>query len=145
MRSLHALYEAYIAKAEQLERDRKPGDGLFGLGSAPKDDPCHDKFAADLEALLGDMLTREPSSGQVREVLEYIYRIPLAHPEPKTAFWMMKAVHGMTVELAGRLEPGDARILRDMYAKDYPRWDRLPAQKQALAALDRARKGQASK
>ena len=139
--SVRALYEAYIAKTEQLERDRKPGDGLFGLGNDPGDDPCHDQFAAELEALLGPIHAREPSSGEAREILAYIYRAPMEHTEPKTAYWMLKAVHGMTVELAGRLTGPDAKALREAYVKDYPRWDRLPAQKQALAALDKARKG----
>lgn len=142
MAAIQALYEAYIARAEQLERDRKPGDGLFGLSGGPKDDPCHDQFAADLEALLQEMLTQAPASADVREALAYMYRMPLEHRAPLTVYWMLQAVHGMTVELAGLLTAQDARALRDAYAKDYRRWERLPAQKKALAALDRACRNQ---
>lgn len=138
---LRALYEAYIAKAEQLERDRKPGDGLFGFGKKTADDPCHEQFAADLEALLHAILAQAPSSDEVSRILAYIYRAPSEHPEPKTVYWMLRAVHGLTVELAGRLAPQDAKALRDTYAKEYPRRERFPAQKNVLAALDKARKG----
>ena len=34
----------YIAEAEELERKRKPADGLFGIGTKPADDPCHDRL-----------------------------------------------------------------------------------------------------
>lgn len=141
MADIQALYEAYIAKAEQLERDKKPGDGLLGLTSGPKDDPCHEQFAADLEALLKEMRARRPSSEEIREALAYVYRMPLEHRQPLTVYWMLQAVHGMTVDLAELLAAQDAQALRDAYARDYRRWERLPAQRKALAALDRARKG----
>lgn len=138
--AVRALYEAYIGEAERLERNRKPGDGLMGLSAGPKDDPCHDRFADDLKRLLRDIRAQEPSSGEVREMLSYIYHAPLEHPQPLTVYWMLKAVHGLTVDLAGLLAPADAQCLRDAYVKDYRRWDRLPSQKQALCALDSARK-----
>lgn len=141
MADIQALYEAYIAKAEQLERDKKPGDGLLGLTSGPKDDPCHEQFAADLEALLKEMRARRPSSEEIREALAYVYRMPLEHRQPLTVYWMLQAVHGMTADLAELLAAQDAQALRDAYARDYRRWERLPAQRKALAALDRARKG----
>lgn len=138
---IQALYEAYIARAEQLEREKKPGDGLLGLTSGPKDDPCHEQFASDLEALLKEMRAREPSSAEIREALAYVYRMPLDHREPLTVYWMLQAVHGMTADLAECLTAQDAQALREAYVRDYRRWERLPAQKKALAALDRARKG----
>ena len=135
------LYEGYIAKAEQLERDKKPGDGLFGLSGGPKDDPCHDQFAAGLEQLLSDMLRQHPSSGEVREVLSYIFNASAAHTQPKTVYWMLEAVHGMTVDLTGLLDETDARLLKDAYVKTHQRWNMLPSQKSALKALERASKG----
>ena len=140
LNDVRELYEGYIVKAEQLERDKKPGDGLFGLSSGPKDDPCHDQCAANLEQLLIDIARRHPSSGEVRDILAYIYNASLEHEEPKTVYWMFKAVHGMTVDLTEFLIEEDAQILRDAYVKNHPRWDRLPSQKSALAALDKARK-----
>ena len=138
---IRALYDAYIAKAEQLERDKKPGDGLFGLSSGPKDHPCHEQFADDLQALLADIAAEAPASGEVREMLSYIYTAPLDHKWPLTVYWMLQAVHGLTVDLAALLAPQDAKALRDDYAKAYRRWERLPAQTKALDALEKACKG----
>ena len=138
--AVRALYEAYIAKVEQLEREKKPLEGAFGFGNSPKNDPCHEQFAADLEALLRDLLAGNPASDEVREMLQYIYFAPVEHMEPKSVYWMLQAVHVMTVDLAAYLTPVDARTLRDEYAKTYRRWDRLPTHKKALAALDKAQK-----
>ena len=140
--SIRALYDAYIAKAEQLERDRKPGEGLLGLSAGPKDDPCHDRFADELRLLLEDIPAGQPSSREVREMLSYMYRAPLEHRQPQTVYWMLQAVQGMTVGLIDLLTAEDARALRDAYVRDYRRWERLPVQKQALAALERASKTQ---
>ena len=135
---VRALWEAYIAETEQLERDKKPGAGIFGLTPGPKDDPCHDRFLFQAQALLGRMEEASPPSEEVRETLEYIYRAPLDHPSPLTAYWSLQAIHGATAPLAARLDPADAQALRDEYAKMYRRWERLPAMKEALSALDKA-------
>ena len=136
---VRALWEAYIAEAEQLERDRKPGAGIFGLTPGPKDDPCHGQFLLRAQALLGRMCAASPPSAEVREALAYIYRAPLEHPEPLTAYWSLQAIHGATAPLAALLDPADARALGDEYKKMYRRWERLPAMKEALAALEKRR------
>ena len=71
-------------------------------------------------------------------MLAYIYRAPSEHREPLTAYWMLQAVHGLTVPLIGFLDPSDARTLGEEYAGTYRRRDRFPAQKKALAALKKA-------
>lgn len=138
--AIQALFESYIAEAEQLERDKKPGDGLLGMPGGPKDDPCHDQFIADLEQLLQDMLAQKPASGEVKEALGYIYHASLEHRQPLTVYWMLQAVHGMTENLIALLTPQDAQSLQNAYEKDYRRWERLPAQKKVLSALKRAQK-----
>ncbi len=135
---VRALWETYIAETERLERDKKPGAGILGLTPGPKDDPCHDRFLAQAQELLGQIDEAAPPSGEVRETLAYIYRAPLDHPEPLTAYWSLQAIHGATAPLAARLSPADARALRDEYKGMYRRWERLPAMKEAMAALDRA-------
>ena len=134
------LYDGYIAKAERLEREKKPGDGLLGLSSGPKDDPCHDQFADALEGFLDDMRRQQPTSAEIRDVLAYIFGASQEHKEPKTVYWMFEAVHGMTADLIGLLDRGDAQLLWDEYVRNHHRWALLPSQKSALAALDQARK-----
>lgn len=136
-----ALCEAYIARAEQLERDRKPGEGIFGMRGGPRDNPCHQQFADDFERLMQALAGQRPSSGEAREALAYAYGLALAHTEPLTAYWMLQAIHGLTLPLIALLSPQDARALRDDYARDYPRSKRLPAQEQVCKALEKAAKG----
>ena len=137
---VRALYEAYIAKVEQLVRDRKPGEGVFGLKGGPKDDPCHDRFAEDLGALLKAYAREEHTPAETRALLEYIYTVPLEHREPRSAYWMLMAVHGLCGELVERLTREDAGALRRRYAADYPPWERLPVQKKTLDALKKQAK-----
>ena len=137
LEELQSLYTGYLLKTQQLERDRKPADGLLGMGSGPAADPCHDRFAQELEALLHRMDSL-PSS-QLFQALSFIYTAPFAHRGNPSAYWMLQAVHGLTVPLIPRLSPEDAQALRTQYQEDYPRWERLPAQKQVLAALKRNR------
>ena len=132
---IQALYDTYIAAVETLEQNRKPGDGLLGLKPGPADDPCHDRFADELGAAIAQFAAEEPSSEEARAVLEHIYTIPSAHREPQSVYWMLVAVHGLTPTLIDRLSPADADALARLYAGEYRRWERLPAQKQALAAL----------
>ena len=64
---LETLYGDYLKTVERLERERRPGEGLFGT-KGPADDPCHDRFASDLESLLGDFAAEDPDSGTRRAV-----------------------------------------------------------------------------
>ena len=135
---IRILYREYLALAERLERERKPADGLCGKGREPADDPCHDRFADDLEAALSGFASGSPEPEAVREVLAFIYRAPKEHPEPLSIFWMLKAVHGLTADLIPLLGPDDAVLLCTQYDQDYPRRERLPVQKKVYEALKKA-------
>lgn len=137
LEQVRQLYEDYLTEIQQLEANRKPGEGLLGIGKGPADHPCNDRFVSELETALGE-LARQPDPGQIRPVLEYMYAIPLDYRELKTAYWMLMAVHGMTPELAGRLTAPEAQTLWAWYQEHYPPRDRLPAQKQVLKALKQA-------
>ena len=134
------LYEEYIAEAEKLERDRKPTDGLFGMGKKTSDDPCHERFANELEAVLKSMTDSKPEPEKVYEVLDYIYRMPDEHKEPITVYWMLNAVHALTIDLIALLDKNYAEKLYTQYRKAIPRWKRLPVQKKVCSELDKRRK-----
>lgn len=138
MNELEELYRAYLEKVIQLEKERKPGDGLFGIGKSPADDPCHDKFAEELENLLNRFAVRNPESAEIREVVSFIYRMSSEHREPASAYWMLNAVHGLTLHLIARLLPNDAKVVFDEYKDAYPRAMRLPVQKKVYLALKKA-------
>ena len=136
--AVQALFRNYIEEAERLEKERKPSDGLFGMGPKPADDPCHDTFADDLEAALSGFAAGDPEPEEVREVLSFIYHAPKEHPEPLSVFWMLNAVHGLTADLIPLLDPKDAALLCGQYDQDFPRRERLPAQKKVYEALKKA-------
>lgn len=136
---IRSLYETYIETVETLERNRKPGEGIFGLKGGPATDPCHDRFVDELTTAIGDYAAQEPSSAERTEVLSYMYAVPLEHREPRSAYWMLIAVHGLSLQLIEGLDPADAAALCKSYGKAYPRWERLPVQKNVLSAL-KARK-----
>ena len=132
---LQALYQTYLEDAERVERERKPSEGLFGIGKKPSDAPCHERFAVELEALLKEFEAQSPDSAQTRDVLSYIYRVPSECRETLSAYWMLNAVHGFTLSLIGRLNAEDAAALRAQYAADIPRREMLPVQKQVFSKL----------
>lgn len=138
--SLQALYDGYLKDAIQVEKNRKPGEGIFGIGKRPSDDPCHDRFTENLKKFLEDFRASKPESAEVREALRYIYRAPKEHPEPKTAYWLLIAVQSLTPELISLLNGEDAAALAKEYTGIYKRWERLPIQKQILDALKKASK-----
>ena len=129
------LYSDYIQKAEELERNRKIGEGLFGLTPGPADDPCHERFALQLEELLKACADSAPGSEAAAEILRFQFQAPQTHQEPKSLYWMLLAVHGLTGDLTERLSPEDAKALYDAYTGRYKRWERLPNQIELLKKL----------
>ena len=134
---LEALYRDYIETVRELERNRKIGDGLFGLRPGPEDDPCHDRFAAELDALLRDFAASSPGSEDCAAVLRYLFTAPEAWRELKSAYWMLIAVQGLGAGLIERLNAADAGELEALYAARWPRRERLPVQTQILKQLQR--------
>ena len=134
---LEALYRNYIETVRELERNRKIGDGLFGLRPGPEDDPCHDRFAAELDALLRDFAAASPGSEDCAAVLRYLFTAPEAWRELKSAYWMLIAVQGLGAGLIERLNAADAGELEALYAARWPRRERLPVQTQILKQLQR--------
>lgn len=131
---LDRLYEEYEEQFQQMERARRPGEGIFGLGRGPGDHPCHGQFAKDMEDLLRRYAAQGPDPGEAARALERIYFAPLSR-ERDAVYWMMLAVHSLTGELAERLSPGDAADLLRRYGKAYPRLSQLPAQRELTAVL----------
>ena len=126
------LYEMYLARTKELTARRRPGDGLLGFGPGPDQDPCHDAFSQALGACLAE---KALSAAETAAILRYIYEAPLCHEHDQLAYWMLLAVHGLTVPRVKALTAADAAALWTWYRKAYPPAKRLPAQKQVLRAL----------
>ena len=137
---LHTLYENYLTLAEKLENERKPFAGMFGIIPGPADDPCHDRFAADLENLLKGCRAAGITPAETREALRYIYAAPTEHPQPRSSYWMLLAAHALTLELIDGLDAADAREMHDWYESAFPRRERVPVQNKVLKELKRKAK-----
>ncbi len=135
---LRNLYDAYIEEALRVEQAHKPTDGLFGFGKKTSDDPCHDRFASDLEQRLSNFASNMPESASVRCVLSFIYTAHIDRKEPRSAYWMLIAVHGLTLPLIPLLSKEDAGTLLEEYSTVFPRRERFPAQKKLIAELKKA-------
>jgi len=135
LETIQRLYGDYLEKTEELERQRKPGDGLLGMGGGPDQDACHDKFVGDLTAAMEELSQSGAPSGALRAILEYMYEIPLRHRDNSLAYWMLLAVQGLTAELVSHLGARDASELLRWFRDAYPRFERMPAQKKVLSAL----------
>ena len=70
--AIRKIYDSYFEKALAAEQNRKPTDGMFGIGKKPGDDPCHAEFAAELEAALKAYREESPVSPEIRELLEKV-------------------------------------------------------------------------
>ncbi len=136
---LRALIGAYLEEVRAVERSKSPFAGAFGMKGGPADDPCHDRFAAALDALLEEAAEAEPEPSEVRALLEQILAPP---PKdcPRSAYWMLLAVQGAAERLVPALNREDARVLLERYRADYPRYQRLPVQTKILRLLDRRAK-----
>lgn len=112
---LQRLYENYLERARQVEREHKPLDGLMGFGKKTSDDPCHKRFAMAVETLLKAAARENPGTSQIRAILECVYRAPRENPEPRAAYWTLIAVHCHTLELIEQLSQEDAGTLWKEY------------------------------
>ncbi len=128
------LFDEYLKAAQLLEDNRKPSE-LFGLKFGPSDDPLHEHFAEKLGSILRDAEAENPESAQIRPLLEKIYYAPKEYPKPKSAFWMLIAVQGLTQNLIQKLDSADAGELYELYEKNWPRRTRLPVQDAVAKAL----------
>ena len=138
LEQVQELYEGYLAEFQRLEQGRQAGAGMFGLTNGPRNYPCHEQFAKDLERLLRE--TEETlSPDQAEELLEYILFAPQSR-ERDAVYWMLIAVHGMTEGPAGRLDPAAAARLLERYEAVYPRRERLPVQMKAVSVLKKQAK-----
>lgn len=135
------LYDDYISKVRKIEQQMKPTDGLLGFGRKISDDPCHESFAEELQDILEEYEKTSPGSDEVKEVLRFIFGIPLKYEDSDSIYWMLNAVHSLTLGLTGFLSADDASEILEEYKNNYPRSKRLPAQKKLIRLLEKASSG----
>ncbi len=134
---LRSLIGDYLETAAELEAKRRPTDGLLGMRPGPADDPCHDRFAEQMDALLQDYAAQRPSSAEAAAVLRELFAAAPANRNAKSAYWMLIAVQGFGSGLIPFLDKAEAAGLLELYSAQYPRRERLPVQNRILKQLAR--------
>lgn len=135
MEALVRTYENYLDLVGQLQRDRKPFEGAFGLGGGPAAYPCHRQFAQDVEQAMAQV-----PDEQRLEAVKYIFQQPLGYQKDPVLYGMLRAVHGVTLPYLKDLGVEQARDLQWWYESAYPRQEQMPCQERVIAALERVRK-----
>lgn len=138
--TLETLLAAYLDKVAELERNRKFAEGIFGMKGGPADDPCHDRFAEEVQTFLADYAASAPRSADAAAVLKALLAAAESNQDARSAYWMLLAVQGAGLPLVDALDPCDAAPLYDFYRKSYPRYKRLPVQDEILKRLKKAAK-----
>lgn len=137
---LETLYQDYLAAAQRAEQARRPFDGIFGFGKKASDDPCHEDFCRQLEALLKRLAETSPDSGTAKRVLQYICDAPDSGETSKSTYWVLVAAQSTMPALIPFLSAEDAGSLLDACRQAPCFKNPLPVQKQVLDELDRQRR-----
>ncbi len=130
-RDLMTIYDEAV---QEVQRKRKPLDGVFGLGHHPGSDPCHDTMDSAVEELCREAAQTEDAAA-LAALTEAIFRAERAWDGPEYARLMLAAIQRHTLVLIPLLEPGERARLAEWYRKEYPRRKRLPVQDRVMAAL----------
>ena len=131
---LELIYSEYAERAEQAEQESGLFDGVLGMGSDPKKDPCHMAFYERLEAWVSDFRKQQPGPEEAFEAAEYILMAADSRRGQNT-YWFCYAAQGLAEKLVNLLRPEQCRDLAERYEACYPRRDRMPVQKNVLRRL----------
>ena len=135
--ALSRAFADYRQDIEDFEHKSKPTDGLFGFGRSLQNDACNDRFDKHVEQAVTDLVSAGPSPEDAERAIRMILSQD-TRAWPLAAQWMLRAVERHCIPLTPFLTPAAAATLQKEYAGRYRPWDRLPAQKQLLQALNKA-------
>lgn len=140
---LDQIFADYRRELDESEKKHKPTDGLFGFGHSIKDDACHDRFDVKMRETVEKIAAEQPSSDETAQFIRLLFTESDHHEYSLSAKWMLIAAERHILPLIPFLKEEDAAVLAAEYGKRYRLWNRLPAQKQVLAALKK--RGKADK
>ena len=136
---LKEIYAKYIQDVDTVYRNAKPTDGLFGMGDDPRNDPCHMRFYEDAEQWAKAFLAASPGEAEVYETVRFMLETPAAY-KGHHSFWALFAAQGLVREMIPMLRGEHCAGLRDFYAGNYPRRERMPVQNEVYRLLKKGAK-----
>lgn len=136
---LKEIYDNYVQKVAKVMDNASAFDGFWGWGDDPKKDPCHMEFYEAVESFLQALLKQQPSEDVLFDVADRIIRTAADH-KGTAAYWYMFAVHGLCKDLIPLLTPAHCALLREFYDEHYPKFDRMPVQRDLYKLLKKRAK-----
>jgi hypothetical protein len=137
-------YEAFFAAAKKAGQEANKPENLFrrmfGGGVCPAVETLNTSFYQEIERLTAEFAAGQPDSAAARGFCETVIGRAAEGQEDPVAKWILVAVQGLLVPLAGRLSPEDAAAVRQRIVQQYPPRLRVPVQEQLLRALAAAEK-----
>lgn len=139
-KELETLYDVYITGMVRQKEGESISDQFANILVGKRRDPLTEKIAADVDALLQEYATGEPQSGEVREVLEYMFTAHQALDQKHPAHMMILALHRSAKHLIPLLSKEDARDLVTLYDQILTKRERLPVNVDAYKLLKKQAK-----
>ena len=133
--SIVGAYEQFIEEIIPAEKKRGYFDNLLGRNRGSDFERCQGSFVSNLTDAVEAFAASDPESGDVTDAVSYMFA--QAHERKKTgaAYWMLLASHVLTLPLIELLPPAEAKRLREEFEAEYPKRERLPAQRTVISAL----------
>ena len=132
---LQGILASYQEDLKQLDQSLRPGDGILGFGRVPGNDLCHERLDERIAALTKRVTQANSDRQEAAELVRMLLRCDAEFSLPVYAQTMLVAVQRHALPLISRLTRNEARELRLWYEKQYPRFKRMPVQKEVLRAL----------
>ena len=128
------ILNRYTEDVRIVEKTKKITDGLFGMGRAPSEAPCHEEMDRRTEELTG-RAAAEADAESIGGLVNAIFRAAVDYQGPEYARIALVAAQRHAMPLIGSMTETDREALRVWYEKAYPRRRRFPMQTEILRLL----------
>ncbi len=133
---LKSIYADYDQAVQEVRKNARAFDGVFGLGKDPRKDACHDRFYQEVGVWVTEFLAAEPNGEELLEAAMFITEAPTAY-EGKECYWYMYASHGHLKPIIPLLSPESRTAVREKMEACYKKRERMPLQKEILKLLSK--------
>lgn len=125
--------EQYIAQVESLLAARKFGEGIFGMPDSAKNSPCHMEYYEAMHARVQQLVNAD--SQQAEKAVHFLLHAHTDYTCSDLASWMLLSIQQLAKDLIPLLTEESKKQLSAWYEKQYPRFQRMPAQKEICRLL----------
>lgn len=139
LEELKFLFENYLQESTEVRKNTHGMAGYMGMGSDPKQHPCHMEFYNRVGQWEDRFLASSPGREEAKAAAEYILQAADLH-RGTDAYWYYFACHKYAEPLLDLLTKEDCRELMAYYDAHYPKRERLPIHVQLYKTLKKRSK-----